>query len=505
MSDTPESGASDSDQGMSHYGSSADEPSSPAQTAPMTTEVPSGQSDAYGQPDAAGEAGAYGQAGEAGAYGQAGGYGQPGQTWPQAADLRPDSGPAPILVSFPPPTEQPRLTVAFRAILAIPQLFALAIVSAVAGVVAFIGWWAALFTGRLPDWAHQLLAGLVRWSARVSAYLYLVTGTYPPFTLDDTDYPVRLITKPTRLNPLAVLFRYFLMLPVGVVAAVASLGLAVLSVVAWVITVITGRVPTAMHEAFCAIIRFMARYSGYAYMVTPDYPGGLYGDRPEFALGSVPPGFAASQAAAVTDPLGTAAPEYAPTGASPAAVQAPQAPEAAGATGGPADPWRLVLSSRAKALVTASLVIGAAVLIAFIVLFVSLASPAVNSAVTRASALANINSAYGQLNGVLKTFPTQTEACGQSLSCVTALDGKVSRAFGTFGTNLQQAGVPSAYSGDEGKLAADTNAIAADFSRLAGAQSATQYEGIVAGMDITSTLDQWETDFNGLESALTRG
>ncbi len=474
MTDTPQADAFDSDQGTSYFGSPA--------------------GGAYAQPGAYVQPGAYGQDG---AYGEPDGYGQPGQNWPQAIDLRPDGGPAPVLLSFPGATSQRRLTVAFRAILAIPHLFALWIVSAVGAVVAFTGWWAALFTGQLPGWAHQLLAGLVRWSARVSAYFYLVTGTYPPFSLDDSDYPVRLLTKPTRLNRLAVLFRYFLMLPAGIVAGMSSIGLAVLSVGAWVITVITGRMPAAMHEAFSAIIRFAARYAGYAYLVTPEYPGGLYGDQPEPALGSTPPGFPASPATVDPSTFDTAAPHYAP-------VQA-AAPEFGGATARVSDPWRLVLSSRAKMLVTASLLIGAVVPVALIVFLVSLPSPGVNSAANRANARAQINSAYGQLDVVLRAFPDQTAACGQDLGCDTALDGKVATAFRRFGSSLEQAGVPTAYSGDEKRLAADTGIITVDFGRLAGAQSASQYEGMVDGMNLTAVLGQWQTDFNGLESALTNG
>jgi hypothetical protein len=427
-------------------------------------------------------------------------FGQPGQGREQAADIRLESGPAPVIVSFPGPADQSRLTVAFRAILVVPQFVVLGILSFVGAVVAFIGWWAALFTGRLPDWAFELLSGLVRWSTRVSAYSYLVTDRYPPFSLDDADYPVRLLTKPTRLNRLAILFRYFLALPVGIVAGAASVGLAVLSVVAWVITVITGRMPTAMHEAFTAIIRFAARYAGYAYMVTPEYPGGLYGDQPEPPFGSASAGFAVGQAAADAGPFATGG-QYGPADG----VQARPAPEPGTTPAPTADPWRLVLSGPAKILVTASLVIGAVGLVAYLVFAITVGSSGINTAANRANALANINSAYGRLDSVLKPFPTQTEACGQSLSCVTALDGKVADAFGKFGTSLRQADVPTAYSGDETRLASDTSVIAGDFRRLAGAQSATDYEGIVAGMNITSTLGQWQTDFNGLESALTTG
>ncbi len=60
-------------------------------------------------------------------------------------------------------------------------------------VVTVIGWFGALFTGRLPVFAADFLTGYLRWLARVYAYLYLLTDVYPPFALDDADYPVRLI------------------------------------------------------------------------------------------------------------------------------------------------------------------------------------------------------------------------------------------------------------------------------------------------------------------------
>jgi hypothetical protein len=496
MSDTPKFGARDSGQGTPYHGSPATGPGSPGETAPIGTEMPPGRPGGYPQP---GPYGPPGQPGQPGASRRPVGHGQPRQGWPRTADLRPHAGPAPVLVSFPGPARQRRPTVAFRAILAVPQLLALSILSAAGGVVAFISWWAALFTGQLPDWASELLTGLVRWSARVSAYLYLVTDAYPPFTLDDADYPVRLLTKPTRLNRLAVLFRCFLLLPVALVAGVASIGLAVLSVVAWVITVITGRMPTALQEAFSAIIRFTARYAGYAYMVTPEYPAGLYGDPPKPALGPTPRG-AASLAMVDASPFATAAPQHAPT----AAVQAPRAPESTGDHAG--DPWRLVLSSRAKTLVTASLVIGVLGLAACVV-FIGPGSSAANSAANRANALANLNRAYGQLFSVLKPFPTQSATCGQrqSLSCITALDRKVATAFDRFGTSLQQAGIPTAYSADEAKLMSDTTTLTRNYIRLAGARSPTQYEDLVVGMDITSTPRQWRADFSRLESALTNG
>ncbi len=101
-------------------------------------------------------------------------------------------GPAPALITPPPilvaaadPAPQQRLTVFFRFILVVPHLIVLCLMGIAALVVAFIGWWGALFTARLPLFAVNFLSGCLRWWTRVYAYAFLLTDVYPPFTPDD--------------------------------------------------------------------------------------------------------------------------------------------------------------------------------------------------------------------------------------------------------------------------------------------------------------------------------
>jgi hypothetical protein len=77
-----------------------------------------------------------------------------------------------------------RLTVAFRIILVIPQLIVLAVLGFVAFLASVIAFFAVLFTGRWPEGLRTFIVGIMRWSTRVSAYLYLLTDQYPPFSLD---------------------------------------------------------------------------------------------------------------------------------------------------------------------------------------------------------------------------------------------------------------------------------------------------------------------------------
>ena len=69
----------------------------------------------------------------------------------------------------------------------------------VVGAAVLVLGFGLLFTGRVLTGLYDLLVGVARWGLRVLAYLALLTGTYPPFRLDqgdtdpaeDPDDPVR--------------------------------------------------------------------------------------------------------------------------------------------------------------------------------------------------------------------------------------------------------------------------------------------------------------------------
>jgi len=179
------------------------------------------------------------------------------------------------------PYKQRRLTVAFRLILIIPHAFVLFFLNLAGFVVSFLGWWGALFTGRLPGFAVTYLSGLARWNARVYGYLYLLTDVYPPFKFeDDPAYPVVIaIPPPGRLNRFAVFFRLILGSWANLVLSLVSYGASTIVIfVAWLITLITGKLPTPLHLAFTALLRFQTRYYCYLSLLTPTYPGKLFGD-----------------------------------------------------------------------------------------------------------------------------------------------------------------------------------------------------------------------------------
>jgi hypothetical protein len=235
-------------------------------------------------------------------------------------------GAAPVEAGFAGPAAQRRLTVLVRVILAIPQIVVLYLVGIAAWVVLVVAWFCALVIGRLPEFAADFLPGVLRWQARVAAYLLLLTDQYPPFSFDDTDYPVRVAVRPGPLNRLAVLFRIILVIPAAVVVGVLTYGLeTIVLFVVWLIVLITGRMPDPLHEAITAVLRYTLRYIGYFFMLTSEYPRGLFGDQP--APGGLP---GTGPGPAQEYPAGPGFPA--------AAGSAPAFPSAAGSPPAPAQP-----------------------------------------------------------------------------------------------------------------------------------------------------------------------
>jgi hypothetical protein len=186
---------------------------------------------------------------------------------------------APVLVTFAGPAKQSRLTVLLRLLMIIPHAIVLWALGVAVYVVVIIGWFGALFTGRLPGFAAEYLAGYLRWQTRVFGYGILLTDVYPPFSLEDADYPIRVAVRPGRLNRLAVLLRFFLLIPVWIAQSVLAYGaFTIVAFVNWLIVLISGQMPASMYQAYAAVLRFQARVIGFAFMLTSAYPSGLFGD-----------------------------------------------------------------------------------------------------------------------------------------------------------------------------------------------------------------------------------
>lgn len=85
----------------------------------------------------------------------------------------------PVDVSIGPAEPQSRWITLFRVFLGIPALIVAGALSVALFVAGFLGWFAALATGRMPEGLRNLGAVSVRYLAQTTAYWFVVTDDYP--------------------------------------------------------------------------------------------------------------------------------------------------------------------------------------------------------------------------------------------------------------------------------------------------------------------------------------
>jgi len=90
-----------------------------------------------------------------------------------------DEGRYPIELRVAARKRQNRWTVLFRLVLGVPALLIAGAYGSLLFVVAFLGWFAALFTGRMPLGLRNAGALGLRYTAQTYGYIFLVTGNYP--------------------------------------------------------------------------------------------------------------------------------------------------------------------------------------------------------------------------------------------------------------------------------------------------------------------------------------
>jgi uncharacterized integral membrane protein len=88
-------------------------------------------------------------------------------------------GTYPVELHVDGPRRQNRWTVLFRLVLVVPAFFILAVYNLLLTVVALLGWFASLITGRMPAGLRNAGALVVGYLAQTYAYLLIVTDTYP--------------------------------------------------------------------------------------------------------------------------------------------------------------------------------------------------------------------------------------------------------------------------------------------------------------------------------------
>lgn len=167
-----------------------------------------------------------------------------------------------------------RLTTFFRLILMIPVAIVLYVFLIVAYIAIVIAWFAIVITGHYPKGLFKFVADANRFLARVTAYGALLTDNYPPFSgSPDSPYPVRMeFVELEEYSRLKTLLRIILAIPIVVLRYVMGLLLEIGAFAAWVVIVITGKMPRGLFDLLVLANSYTARSDAYLFLLTETYP-----------------------------------------------------------------------------------------------------------------------------------------------------------------------------------------------------------------------------------------
>jgi hypothetical protein len=190
--------------------------------------------------------------------------------------------------------ERRRLTVFFRLILVIPHFIVLAIFGLLALAIAFVSWFAILFTGKSVGYGMQVR--YLKYWTHVFAYLSLAANPYPGFE-GEAGYPIDAEIPPEeeKHNRWKTGFRFILVYPalmlgaaLGVLGnsnisgsfgnssvAVSSVGLLpTVAVLGWFAILATGRMPRGLRDLAAYCVNYGVQLGAYFLLITDRYPSG---------------------------------------------------------------------------------------------------------------------------------------------------------------------------------------------------------------------------------------
>jgi hypothetical protein len=131
-----------------------------------------------------------------------------------------------------------------------------------------------LFRQRYPRWWFDFALELKRFSARVGAYMLLLTDRYPS-TVENQSVHLD-ITYPDAqrdLNRWLPLIKWLLALPHYIVLFALAVVTCVVTILAWFAILFTGRYPKTFFDFVVGVGRWGLRVSAYAFLLTTDeYP-----------------------------------------------------------------------------------------------------------------------------------------------------------------------------------------------------------------------------------------
>jgi len=178
-----------------------------------------------------------------------------------------------------------RLTAFFRLVIVMPvaiyvSAFAIDSIStdtwgySLGGLIFLPTLLALVFRGIYPSYALAFNHALISLETRVNAYALLLTDDYP--SIEEND--IVKITLPevgegSQLNRYLPLIKWFLAIPLYVMAIIYLVYGLFLTLFAWLSILFSGKYPVWCADAMVGILAFYNRVYGYAFiLITDEYP-----------------------------------------------------------------------------------------------------------------------------------------------------------------------------------------------------------------------------------------
>jgi hypothetical protein len=170
------------------------------------------------------------------------------------------------------PLRRRRLVVLFRALLFVPQYVVLSVWALLLVPVVPLAWVVAVATGGIPRFCHRFLGSYLRYQGQTTAWLYLLSATYPD-PMHTVEHPFHIEVPPRGRQPrLVILFRLVLALPAAVLASVFNVILTGVGVAAWFVGLVLGRTTAGLQELGTFCLRYGVETEGYVLLLTARYP-----------------------------------------------------------------------------------------------------------------------------------------------------------------------------------------------------------------------------------------
>src|SRR5690348_17736496 len=186
----------------------------------------------------------------------------------------------PATLAFDPPDKIANWRPLVNWLLALPHYIVLYGLRILSEVIAFISWFAILFTGRLPEQFANIQAMYMRYEVRTYTYAAFMREEYPPFGFamaprdpgEDPRTRVDFTPQLAERNRLTVAFRIILVIPHVVVLFFLGIAAAVVVLIALFAVLFTGDWPEGMRTFVLDVLRWYLRVSNYFLLLTDEYP-----------------------------------------------------------------------------------------------------------------------------------------------------------------------------------------------------------------------------------------